>query len=436
MSDLLTVSALNRAVCASLERQFPLLWVGGEVSNFTRAASGHWYFSLKDAGAQVRAVMFKGRAQLTDFVPREGDKVEVRCRITLYEPRGDLQIGVESMRRAGAGDLNQAFERLRQKLATEGLFDADRKRPLPEQVRTIGVVTSAQGAALRDVIATVRARAPHVRLIIYPTLVQGAAAPDAIIQALGAAQKHRQADVLLIVRGGGSVEDLWAFNDELVARAIAECSIMTISGVGHETDFTICDFVADLRAPTPTAAANAAAPDCAAQIDTVNGYSQAIARRMRRKIEGLRQRLDFAARLLRSPAELLATQKSQIVQKQSQLRAAMGRRRQLFHNELKIRERALRLPSTSLQNAQIEQLLQRLIRAKQANVRVRHDRLARLAEGMRLVDPLAVLGRGYAIVSDQNGSVIFDPQSAAAGDLLSIRLHGGILTALAAKDAI
>ena len=433
MSDLLTVSAQNRAVCASLERQFPLLWVGGEVSNFTRAASGHWYFSLKDAGAQVRAVMFKGRAQLTDFVPREGDKVEVRCRITLYEPRGDLQIGVESMRRAGTGDLNQAFERLRQKLAAEGLFDADRKRALPENVRTIGVVTSAQGAALRDVIATVRGKAPHVRLIIYPTLVQGVAAPDAIIQALRAAQTHRQADVLLIVRGGGSVEDLWAFNDELVARAIAACSIMTISGVGHETDFTICDFVADLRAPTPTAAASAAAPDWAAQMDVINGYSQAIARRMRRKIDSLRQRLDFAARLLRSPMEQLATQKLQLAQKQSQLRAAMIRRRQLFQSELKVRERALRLPSTSAQNGQIEQFVQRLIRASQASARIRQDHLARLADAMRLVDPLAVLGRGYAIVTDHNGAVLFDPESTAAGDLLSIRLHGGTLAARATK---
>lgn len=433
MSDLLTVSALNRAVSASLERQFPLLWVGGEVSNFTRAASGHWYFSLKDAGAQVRAVMFKGRAQLTDFVPREGDKVEVRCRVTLYEPRGDLQIGVESIRRAGAGDLNQAFERLRQKLAAEGLFDPDRKRPLPERVRTIGVVTSAQGAALRDVIATVRAKAPHVRLIIYPTLVQGAAAPDAIVQALVAAQKHEQADVLLIVRGGGSVEDLWAFNDEVVARAVAACSIMTISGVGHETDFTICDFVADLRAPTPTAAASAAAPDWATQMDMVDGYSQAIARRMRRKLDGLRQRLDFAARLLRSPAEQVASQRSQLAQKQSQLRGAMFRRSQLFVSELAARERALRLPSTLQAKARVEQLMERFIRANQASARVRYERVARSAEGMRLVNPLAVLARGYAIVTNQNGAVLFDPDCAAQGDLMSIRLRDGTLAATAVK---
>ena len=433
MSDLLTVSALNRAVSASLERQFPLLRVGGEVSNFTRAASGHWYFSLKDSGAQVRAVMFKGRAQLSDFLPKEGDKVEVRCRVTLYEPRGDLQIGVESIRRAGAGDLNQAFERLRQKLAGEGLFDSDRKRPLPQHIRTIGVVTSAQGAALRDVIATIRGKAPHVYLIIYPTLVQGAAAPEAIVQALNIAQKHQHADVLLIVRGGGSVEDLWAFNDEIVARTIAACSIVTISGVGHETDFTICDFVADLRAPTPTAAASAAAPDWATQVEMVDGYAQAITRCMRRRLDGLQQRLDFASRLLRSPAEQVVAQQLQLAQKQSLLSSAMIRRIQLFSSELDIRERALRLPSTKLAKARNSQLLQRLIRANQAISRARQDRLARLGESLRLVNPLAVLGRGYAIVTDQNGAVLFEPATVEVGDLLSIRLRDGMLFSRVAK---
>ena len=429
MSELLTVSALNRAVAASLERQFPLLWVGGEVSNFTRAASGHWYFSLKDAGAQVRAVMFKGRAQLTDFVPREGDKVEVRCRVTLYEPRGDLQIGVEAMRKAGQGDLNQAFERLRQKLAQEGLFDADKKRPLPASISTIGVVTSAQGAALRDVIATVRSKAPHVRLIIYPTLVQGIAAPAAIIQALNTAQKHQHADVLLIVRGGGSIEDLWAFNDEQVARAIAACSIVTISGVGHETDFTICDFVADVRAPTPTAAASAAAPDWAAQVDAVNAYAQAIARRMRRKIDNLKQRLDFAARLLRSPADQLLIQRRQLQERQSRLQVAIHRRLQSGASDVDRVQRVLRLPSTKAARLRLVQLSQRLIRANTVVAGHREAQMTRLAQSLRLVNPLAILGRGYAIVTDQNGQILLDPALAKNDQALSIQLRDGVLGA-------
>ena len=429
MSELLTVSALNRAVSVSLERQFPLLWVGGEISNFTRAASGHWYFSLKDATAQVRAVMFKGRAQLTDFVPREGDKVEVRCRVTLYEPRGDLQIGVEAMRKAGQGDLNQAFERLRQKLAAEGLFDADKKRALPQSVRTIGVVTSAQGAALRDVIATIRSKAPHVSLIIYPTLVQGNAAPAAIIEAIKAAQKHQRADVLLIVRGGGSIEDLWAFNDEMVARTVASCSIMTISGVGHETDFTICDFVADLRAPTPTAAASAAAPDWAAQMDGIDAYAQAIARTMRRKIDGLRQRLDFAARLLRSPAEQVNARRLQLRDKQARLHTAMIRRLQSCVKDVDKKHSALRLPSTKLPTIRLTQTCERLIRANAVHSRHRLNQISQLTESLRLVNPLAILGRGYAIVTDQQGRVLFDPAAAAQGSALSIQLRDGILGA-------
>jgi len=251
----LAVSALNQAVARVLERSFPLVWVAGEISNFTRAASGHWYFTLKDDAAQVRAVMFKGRAQYADFAPREGDKVEVRTLVTLYAPRGDYQLNVEAIRRAGVGNLYEAFLRLKEKLEREGLFAPARKRPIPGFVRCIGIVTSPQAAALHDILTALRRRAPHVRVVLYPTPVQGEGAAARIARAIETASQRAECDVLLVGRGGGSMEDLWSFNDETVARAIAACAMPVIAGIGHETDFTIADFAADLRAPTPTAAA-------------------------------------------------------------------------------------------------------------------------------------------------------------------------------------
>ncbi|WP_334189284.1 exodeoxyribonuclease VII large subunit, partial [Noviherbaspirillum sp.] len=221
----LTVSELNQAVARMLERSFPLAWVSGEISNFTRAASGHWYFTLKDNGAQVRSVMFRGRAQYAGFTPREGDKVEVRALVTLYAPRGDYQLNVEAIRRAGVGNLYEAFLRLKEQLNAEGLFDPQRKRPLPVFARSIGIVTSPQAAALRDILATLRRRAPHVQVILYPTPVQGEGAAMKIAQAIATASAREECDVLLVCRGGGSIEDLWSFNEEVVARTIAACAM-------------------------------------------------------------------------------------------------------------------------------------------------------------------------------------------------------------------
>ncbi|HWJ93360.1 MAG TPA: exodeoxyribonuclease VII large subunit, partial [Telluria sp.] len=251
----LSVTALNQQVARLLERTFPLVWIGGEVSNFTRASSGHWYFTLKDDAAQVRAVMFRGRAQFAGFTPREGDKVEVRALVTLYGARGDYQINVEAIRRAGVGALYEAFLRLKEKLSAQGLFDQERKRALPLFTRSIGIVTSPQAAALRDVLTALRRRAPHVNIVLYPAPVQGQYAADKISDAIMTASRRAEVDVLLVCRGGGSIEDLWAFNEEVLARAIAASAVPVVSGVGHETDFTIADFVADLRAPTPSAAA-------------------------------------------------------------------------------------------------------------------------------------------------------------------------------------
>ncbi|MFZ3088502.1 MAG: exodeoxyribonuclease VII large subunit, partial [Methylotenera sp.] len=241
-TKVLTVSELNRLARNVLEQSFPLFWVSGEISNFTRAASGHWYFSLKDVGAQVRCVMFKGRNSYVDFMPREGDKVEARCTVTLYEARGDFQLTVEFIQRAGLGALFEAFEKLKNKLALEGLFDEAAKLAIPKHPKQIGIVTSPDAAALRDVLTTLKRRMPNIPVIIYPTPVQGKGAAELIANAINTANNRAECDVLIICRGGGSIEDLWQFNEEIVARAIAQCTIPTVSGVGHETDFTICDF--------------------------------------------------------------------------------------------------------------------------------------------------------------------------------------------------
>src|SRR5690625_2537944 len=242
-----TVSELNRSVARALQQQFSRIWVRGEISNFTRAASGHWYFSIKDGTAMVRAVMFRSRAQASGLDPRVGDQFEFRAGVSIYEARGDYQLIVESMRRAGRGDLHEAFLRLKDKLAAEGLFDPESKRPLVTMPKAIGVVTSLAAAALRDVLTTLARRAPHIPVIVYPAPVQGAEAATQLVQAMQTALARNEVDTLLLVRGGGSIEDLWSFNNEALARLVAASPIPVISGVGHETDFTICDFVADMR---------------------------------------------------------------------------------------------------------------------------------------------------------------------------------------------
>ncbi|TFW15553.1 exodeoxyribonuclease VII large subunit, partial [Duganella callida] len=308
-APVITVSALNQAVARLLERSFPLAWISGEVSNFTRAASGHWYFTLKDDAAQVRAVMFRGRAQYAGFVPREGDKVEVRALVTLYGPRGDYQINVEAIRRAGVGSLFEAFQRLKEKLDAAGLFHPERKRALPMFARTIGIVTSPQAAALRDVLTALKRRAPHVRVILYPAPVQGQFSAQKIAAAIDTASLRGECDVLIVCRGGGSIEDLWSFNDEEVAYAVANCRMPVISGVGHETDFTICDFAADLRAATPTAAAELAATPHADWMASLRTDVTDLRRAMRRALNDAEQTLDNHARRLLNPGAQIRQQR-------------------------------------------------------------------------------------------------------------------------------
>ena len=293
--EILSVGDLNRAIAASLEDRFDTVWVSGEISNFKAYDSGHWYFSLKDAEGQIRCVMFRGRNGQVGFMPQSGDLVEVSASLGMYVPRGDIQLTIQTLRRAGMGGLYEAFLKLKAKLAKEGLFDDERKREIPTHPRSIGIITSPQAAALKDVLSTLARRAPHIPIVIYPTLVQGPDAPAGIIAALKAAEKEKAVDVILLVRGGGSIEDLWAFNDEQLAYAIADSSIPVVSGVGHETDFTIADFVADLRAPTPTGAAELAAPRRDQMLQELDAIMQALLQRVSQRVEREAQTLDQLA---------------------------------------------------------------------------------------------------------------------------------------------
>ncbi|MBT8583053.1 exodeoxyribonuclease VII large subunit [Polynucleobacter paneuropaeus] len=293
--EVLSVGDLNRAIASSLEAQFDTVLVSGEISNFKAYDSGHWYFSLKDDEGQIRCVMFRGRNSQVGFMPQSGDLVEVSASLGMYVPRGDVQLTIQGLRKAGMGGLYEAFLKLKAKLTKEGLFDPERKREIPSHPRAIGIITSPQAAALKDVLSTLQRRSPHIPIVIYPTLVQGPDAPAGIISAIQSANQEAAVDVILLVRGGGSIEDLWAFNDEQLAYAIAGSAIPIVSGVGHETDVTIADFVADLRAPTPTGAAELSAPRKDQLLQELAAIEQALYQRLMQRVEREAQTLDQLA---------------------------------------------------------------------------------------------------------------------------------------------
>ncbi len=423
----LSVSALNQAVARLLERSFPLAWVSGEVSNFTRAASGHWYFSLKDDGAQVRAVMFRGRAQYADFLPKEGDRVEVRALVTLYAARGDYQLGVEAIRRAGVGNLYEAFLQLKARLDAEGLFDAARKQPVPHFVTCIGIVTSPQAAALQDVLTTLARRAPHCRVIVYPSPVQGAGAGEKIAATIATAAARRECDVLLVCRGGGSIEDLWAFNHEAVARAIVACPMPVISGVGHETDVTIADFAADLRAPTPTAAAELATRPLVEWLAQVAGLESDLQRGWRRLQAERTQTLDWMARRLVSPQATIRHEgmKLQALQQRLSL-ATRGPLGSAGHAMQRLAMRlANQLPDAAVPRLQVAERALRLSSRMAVLQQHRRQALAHLSAQLDLLDPQRTLERGYAIVTDERGAIVRSPQALHARAVIGVRLADG-----------
>ena len=434
--EIVTVSQLNRAVAGVLERSFPLVWVSGEISNLTRAASGHWYFSLKDAQASVRAVMFRGRNQHVPFAPANGDRVELRAQVSLYEARGDFQLNVEQMREAGAGDLFQQFLRLKARLEAEGLFDASRKRSLPPQPRCIGIVTSPQAAALRDVLTTLARRAPQVPVVLYPASVQGAQAPAELCRALAAAAARAECDVLLLVRGGGAIEDLWAFNDEALARAIAASPIPVISGVGHETDFTIADFVADLRAPTPTGAAMRAVPDRAELLVSLERDRRRLLLAWRRQIEQREQRLDVATRLLRPPSLLHAQRAARVEQFARRLAVAGERAAGERGARLAAASAALRPPELAVRAARLDGAARALATALRTRVEGAASRLAHAGAALDLVSPRGVLARGYAIVTGPDGMIVRSGAALAPGDAVSVALGEGGFDARVTSAAV
>jgi len=423
----LTVSELNRMARRALESQLPLLWVEGEVSNFMRAASGHWYFSLKDANAQVRCVMFRGRNQFADFTPANGDHVEIRALPSLYEARGEFQLGAEAIRRAGAGRLYEAFLKLKAKLEAEGLFAPAKKRALPRFPRCVGIVTSPQAAALHDVLTALARRMPGLPVILYPTPVQGAGAGAQIAAAIRTAGARAECDVLLVCRGGGSLEDLWAFNDEAVARAIAASPMPVVSGVGHETDFTLADFAADLRAPTPTAAAELASPVRQELLLQLGHLARQLQHHRARKQHSEMQRLDYLARRLVHPAEQLRRQQLELNQLTQRLHNAT--RARLMREQLRITQLNQRLvtPLHVLRREQqrLGALGSRAQRAVQSGLVQRQLNLARLASSLTHLNPEGVLARGYSIVQMENGTVVQDAASLAAGDTIGIRFHRG-----------
>ena len=404
-APVVTVSELNQRVRALLENQFEMLWVSGELSNVKQASSGHWYFCLKDPGAQIECAMFRMRAQFLDFRPENGQQVEVRARVTLYEPRGNYQLVVEEIRKAGLGVLYEAYEKLKARLQAEGLFDAARKKPLPAFPRAIGIVTSPQAAALRDVLTTLRRRACMTPVVLYPAQVQGEGAGVQIARAIEAANARQEVDVLIVGRGGGSLEDLWAFNEEVVARAIAASLLPVVSGVGHETDFTIADFVADLRAPTPTAAAVAASADREALCGEVALMRRRLARDVRRSVENRQQRLDGVSRRLLTPDERLARERERLVQIARRLRRSA--------------------PDVTGARRALERLGERLGAGLERGLSERARRLDSLRDALGHLDPTQVLARGYSIVRDADGGVRTSSAGLEPDELLDITFSTG-----------
>lgn len=431
-AQVLTVSALNRLAREVLESSIPLLWVAGEISNLTRAASGHLYFTLKDEQAQVRCAMWRNRAQLLAFRPENGMRVEARALVTLYEVRGDYQLGIEALRPAGIGNLFEAFTRLKEKLAAEGLFDPLLKRPLPPFPRGVGIVTSPAAAALRDVLATLRRRAPQLPVVLYPAPVQGQDAATKLAIALEQAGQRADRDgidLVLLVRGGGSIEDLQAFNDEALARTIRRSPIPVVSGVGHETDFTIADFAADLRAATPTGAAELASAGFHAAQDRLATAGHRLTHAMRRRLESAAQRVDRAALQLVHPRQRLQRARADIDVLSRRLRTVMTQQLQRAHHahgrlELRL---AARRPDLARERDRQRQLALRLTRAADLWLHRRHQQLDTLRAHLQHLAPEAVLARGYSIARDAGGGILRSTAAVRAGDAVSVQLADGTL---------
>ncbi|HEY6130894.1 MAG TPA: exodeoxyribonuclease VII large subunit [Halioglobus sp.] len=433
---LLTVSQLNRQVKSLLESHFDFVWVEGEVSNFVRPTSGHWYFSLKDGNAQVRCAMFSTRNQRMTFTPKNGDAIRLRCRVSLYEGRGEFQLIVEYVERAGDGALLAAFERLKVKLLAEGLFDAERKRALPDYVAQLGVITSPTGAAIHDILTVLRRRCPTIAVFLLPVAVQGEGAAGQIAGAIERANRWQREgkvhlDALIIGRGGGSLEDLWAFNEEVVARAIAASGLPIVSAVGHEVDFSIADMVADYRAATPSAAAELLSPDQRQWQHRLQAAELDLTRMVRRRLMDASTHLLHLRQRLKHPGAQLREQAQRMDDLEQRLRLAQKNLVQRHHSALALLESRLmaRSPLAPLRQLQrdVQQWRNRLEAAVHQQFQFSANRLAHLAQMLDSLSPLGTLQRGYAILNDSDGKVVRESTEVSIGDELEARLANGRL---------
>jgi exodeoxyribonuclease VII large subunit len=379
-----SVKEINRLVRELLEQSFPSFWISGEISNFISASSGHWYFSLKDDEAQVRCTMFKNKNMAADWTPKNGEKIEAKCFIGLYEARGEYQLNIDLIRHAGAGLLSEAFNQLKERLLQEGLFETSRKKLIPHFPKSIGVITSLTGAAIEDILTTLKRRSPHIPIFIYPSLVQGKEAPLVIVKAIETANIRMECDVLILARGGGSIEDLWAFNEEIVARAIVASKIPIIAGVGHETDTTIADFVSDLRAPTPTGAAELVTSHTVELVKIIQIYKNQLNKIMAGVIRELIQKIDYLEKRLISPRQQIQRQKDQIHQYIQRI-------------------------NHSMKNALIQYCL----------------KIDKLKLNLVHLSPHAVLSRGYSIITNVDGQIVNNVNQLKLDDKIRIQLNHG-----------
>lgn len=428
---IIPVGELNRRVRLTLESEFPLQWIVGEISNLIRAASGHLYFSLKDETAQARCVMFRSRAQALPWRLENGQQVEVRAVVSLYEPRGEFQLGIENLRRAGLGRLFEAFARLKERLEGEGMFAGERKRQLPHFPRTIGVIASPQAAALRDVLAAIRRRAPHLCVVLYPSLVQGEGAAERIAESIATAGKRMDCDLLLVVRGGGSIEDLWAFNEESVARAIATSRLPIVSGIGHETDHTIADFVADLRAATPTAAAELATQHWFAARDRLAEQENSLARSCGRRLDRAQQSLDQLALRLIHPTTRLEQSQGVLDVLASRMRSTLPTMLRRKHSRLDQAALALgrSAPQIDAISGKLALLAQRMQMTQQRQHSERTGSVRQLAAALQHLNPAQTLARGYAVARNATGDVISDASVLSPGQVITVEFATGDIDA-------
>ena len=424
-----SISELNRKVRGLLEDNLPLIWVEGEISNFARPASGHWYLSLKDDQAQVRCAMFRNANQRVRFQPRDGTQVLVRCRAGLYEGRGEYQLVIEHMEEAGFGALQRQFEQLKQKLADEKLFDNQYKQPLPQSIKHIGVVTSPTGAAVNDILSVLNRRFPSIKVSIFATAVQGDQAPAQIVEAIENANQQGLCDALIVGRGGGSLEDLWSFNEEIVARAIFNSFIPVVSAVGHEVDFTIADFVADLRAPTPSAAAELLSPDAEAMLHQLRRYEQQLTEALDRTIKQLSFKVDYLQKRLQHPGKKLQQQSQHLDHLDIRLRRAIAIKIERLKAKADSVQQPLQHHNPREAIAHFQQrvvdALKLMSRSISLQLEQKNERINQTMHLLDTVSPLKTVGRGYAIIRDQQNRVVKTVANISTGDQLKGQLTDG-----------